>query len=783
MLLNALYGLHIEAHSHETVVGEGMAFLNRHNEAGKVSLGRKLLAFVTSISMVLTLVALPAPASADDSSTSDGDASTSTSTDLGAPTVEKKITQQPDKNGNYQLTLSVTGKSQSSTTQTHANVIFVVDVSGSMSKRYGNTSRIKAAKSAVKAAGETILNQKGTNVQLTTFSDTADASNAFTSDKATFDSQVDGIQAEGGTNWEDALTKAENLAKNYPDTPTYIIFVSDGDPTYRISQIYSDDEWNTHTQGEYDWFGSWQWKYNDGSTYYYDRYNHIDSSGNFDGTRIDGIYGTGVSGSDDEKGWNFQAANTVADRIVNTDHYTLYTLGVSSDVQKMDRLTANNHYQANDPDAMNKTLSDIAKAITNARSYKNVKITDTLSGDVVSGTASGGDIDVNTLSRKVTDKDDNDVTSSQQNLPKPTVSGKTITWDLGSTTLQDGYTYSVTADVKLTEQAYTDAAALKNGDEATTSNIKVASDGSVQAYSNTASGNKVDYTEFTTTNGFEDQGSEKTGSVDFTRPTVPVPVSTLTVSKKWDGNGTKPNSITANVQKDTDTDVYKSVTLNDSNHWTSTVYVPACPVNDEHKDHHTYSVTEDTTNLNGWTLEHYQWNSDDTNPTAASGTIKGQNQSATATITNKLVTYGFRVYKTNGTGVDATALQGATFTLTPQGGTASYQTTGSDGIASWTQLAPGTYKVEETKVPTGYQKLDGSHTLVIGQDGKATWDGTAITTSDTKDGTTYFQVTVANNSVANLPATGSIGVWPLLAGGVALVAAGVAFVIFRRREQ
>lgn len=49
MLLDALYGLHIEAHSHETVVGEGMAFLNRHNEAGKVSLGRKLLAFATSI--------------------------------------------------------------------------------------------------------------------------------------------------------------------------------------------------------------------------------------------------------------------------------------------------------------------------------------------------------------------------------------------------------------------------------------------------------------------------------------------------------------------------------------------------------------------------------------------------------------------------------------------------------------------------------------------------------------------------------------------------------------
>lgn len=141
--------------------------------------------------------------------------------------------------------------------------------------------------------------------------------------------------------------------------------------------------------------------------------------------------------------------------------------------------------------------------------------------------------------------------------------------------------------------------------------------------------------------------------------------------------------------------------------------------------------------------------------------------------------------KTNGSGSDAKRLQGATFTLTPEGGKASNQDTGSNGIASWTQLAPGTNTVEETHVPTGYQKLDGTHTLVIGQNGKATWDGKEITTAgnDTKDGTTYFQVTVANNSVTNLPATGSIGVWPMLAGGVAQVAAGVAFVIFRRRKQ
>lgn len=78
-------------------------------------------------------MALPVPASADDSSTSDDGATTSTSPDLDARDVSKTVTQ-PDEDGNFKLTISVTGKSQSKTTQTHANVIFVADVSGSMNE-------------------------------------------------------------------------------------------------------------------------------------------------------------------------------------------------------------------------------------------------------------------------------------------------------------------------------------------------------------------------------------------------------------------------------------------------------------------------------------------------------------------------------------------------------------------------------------------------------------------------------------------------------------------------
>ena len=43
-----------------------------------------------------------------------------------------------------------------------------------------------------------------------------------------------GMSAGGGTNWEAALAQAETDAKSAGDGDTYIIFVSDGDPTFRM---------------------------------------------------------------------------------------------------------------------------------------------------------------------------------------------------------------------------------------------------------------------------------------------------------------------------------------------------------------------------------------------------------------------------------------------------------------------------------------------------------------------------------------------------------------------
>ena len=290
--------------------------------------------------------------------------------DLSAPAVDKAFAKNPDgtlqvdEDGNYTLQLSVTGKSESTTTSTKANVIFVADVSGSMAEMYGTTTRLDAAKASIISAAGTILGQEGARAKLITFSTNVVADYGWTSDVSEFDGNVSSMSAGGGTNWEAALAQAETDAKSAGDGDTYIIFVSDGDPTFRMSQVYS----------EYIWWGP------DATIYQEDRWYY----------NSDGVYGSGYN---DPKGWDFTAANTVANRLIGDDKYTLFTINVS-DSTKMDSLSATQHYEANSPAAMQSALSSIVKQITHTYSYKNVVMTDTVTtGDMVVGTGADGGVD------------------------------------------------------------------------------------------------------------------------------------------------------------------------------------------------------------------------------------------------------------------------------------------------------------------------------------------------------------------------------------------------------
>ena len=106
---------------------------------------------------------------------------------------------------------------------------------------YASKSRLAIAQEAVDKLAKQLLANNTTAVSdavqlsLVTFASTAKAATTPTTDLDTFTGYVDSTTADGGTNWEDALATA-NGVKTRNGASVYVIFVSDGNPTYRNTQ-------------------------------------------------------------------------------------------------------------------------------------------------------------------------------------------------------------------------------------------------------------------------------------------------------------------------------------------------------------------------------------------------------------------------------------------------------------------------------------------------------------------------------------------------------------------
>ena len=107
---------------------------------------------------------------------------------------------------------------------------------------------------------------------------------------------------------------------------------------------------------------------------------------------------------------------------------------------------------------------------------------------------------------------------------------------------------------------------------------------------------------------------------------------------------------------------------------------------------------------------------------------------------------------------------------TGETGTVTTITSPDSGKFTIKGLSAGTYKLEETKQPAGYNKLSGPVTVVIDMDGKVTVGGTEVT-----------QVDVENKTGTVLPSTGGMGTTMIyLIGGVLVLGSGVVLVTKRR---
>jgi len=423
------------------------------------------------------------------------------------PEVHKTVT--PNGDGTYKITLSVTGKAQSSTDSTKADVIVVYDKSSSMDdetkyykedakgsrglvngryvvlyrkyyskgrERYteignetydgtlyywqgrnyreysgsrytrGSVTRASAAKDAVDTLAQSLLtNNTNGDVQLSIVTFGTDTNGVLLDDATKYDETtinaietLDVISDNEGTNWEAALNDAlEQVQGGREGASKYVIFVSDGDPTFRTSSYpYTYTDWlGTHTIDDPD-----------------DRYD-----------LPDGVHGAGNS---DDYGFNYDAAQKKAEDIVKavgSDNF--YAIGAFGNVSNMEKLvqesgaSSSNYYNASDGAALAAAFDNIIKAITHALEIRNAELTDT----VTSLTSVGASVNPNSELGQFTYTKSND--PDWKPASDPTFEGGKIQWTPAAEgeSLEEGVTYSVSFNVWPSQEAYDLAADLKNG--------------------------------------------------------------------------------------------------------------------------------------------------------------------------------------------------------------------------------------------------------------------------------------------------------------------------------
>lgn len=340
-----------------------------------------------------------------------------------APEHHKTIKDNGD--GTYDLTLSVTGDTEQSSSAKPVDVVFVVDVSSSMNDKvdgWFGKSRMKAAHDAVETLASSLLTGENANKQIqvsvVTFGTNAQVATGFTSDPNTVANAVPERAKENqGTNWEDGLKLANAQTSGREGAEKHIVFLSDGNPTYRVSPM-----------------GYSRW----------DEINLLSP----DHKVNDNLYGLGSSDTDD--GRCYAAAKAEANR---RNGANMFVVSVAKDADKMQSFatdTTGTFLDGTTADNLASAFSQIGQVITKTVGYKDVKIVDQLT-QWVEGTAVDGSIENARYAKNG---------AAWNDAPAATVNGGNLSWDLsGLGTLEKGVTYSVTFTIRPSDAAKAEVAA------------------------------------------------------------------------------------------------------------------------------------------------------------------------------------------------------------------------------------------------------------------------------------------------------------------------------------
>lgn len=341
-----------------------------------------------------------------------------------APEHHKTIKDNGD--GTYDLTLSVTGDTEQSSSAKPVDVVFVVDVSSSMNDKavsgWRGKSRMKAAHDAVEALANELFTGENANKQIqvsvVTFGTNAQVATSFTSDPSVVANAVPTeAEEDQGTNWEDGLRLANAQASGREGAEKHIVFLSDGNPTYRVSPMG------------------------------YSKWDEI-SLLSPDHKEDDNLYGLGNRDTND--GRCYAAAKAEANRRSGAN---LFVVSVAKDADRMTSFATDTNgtfLDGTTADNLASAFSQIGQVITKSVGYKDVKVVDALS-QWVEGTAADG-----TVENVHYAKDG----QAWATAPQATITGGAVAWDLSSAgELEKGVTYSMTFTVRPNAAARADVAA------------------------------------------------------------------------------------------------------------------------------------------------------------------------------------------------------------------------------------------------------------------------------------------------------------------------------------
>lgn len=443
--------------------------------------------------------------------------------DLAAPEHGKTISSNDD--GTYTLSLDVTGRkgSQSETVTQKTDIVLVMDTSGSMDFRMDKDknarpgeSRLDYAKTAANdLVNSVVKNGNDVRVAVVSFNKDAKAVVGYTSDKGELRRGIDGLWADGGTNWEAGLAAANGLTAR-DGAKKYIVFLSDGEPTYRYEK---------HS------FLGFSWTEVAGNGRYYEQAN-------------------------------FDHAVAEAKKRGNA---TLFSVAVGSTQKVSERMSSfqkeatgstDGCYSATTPEALRQAFASITQTITQSAQYTNVTITDALT-DYVDFVGADGNVRVSAR-----DAEGNEVSLSPSDYEvsvDAATKRATLRFRQGQNgqagfVLGEDVTYTLSFDVELTQAAYNAAAAAGK-----TTTLPTNSEG------------KLSYSVV------NDNGTTQTvvaGADQSYQPqSVDVPVNVVSIQKTWVGGTKRPDSLSVELLRDGQT--YKTVKLDAAAGYKADVVVPA----------------------------------------------------------------------------------------------------------------------------------------------------------------------------------------------------------------